>query len=381
MAAMIWSWLILSYLSLFILGFSDNLRGPLFYEVIQHFQVTDTVGALFFSVSSFLAFLCSLLAIPLLKSMSFLRLLQLALVIMALGLFGLSQAPHYTLFLVSVGAFGGAMGFMGVAQNALASQAAPEHLRSQVLSGLHSMYGLASFMAPLSVGLGLGRGLSWNDYFVLASAMALLVLIASFFLPPARAEIIEKNSSPPQPFRQKRLALWACGMSGFYVIAEILVGSRLSLYAIREFGLTTAEASQHVTGFYLGLLSGRIAGIFVRWPSTYRNHLAYSLAISFIGYILGLYLNPWFFILTGLGMSVFFPTVLAYAASCFRGREGVLFSLITANQSIMIVTMHILVGAVSDWYDIKWAFHLGLMFLVLSALSLWRFEVEKNRRS
>lgn len=381
MARMIWSWLILSYLSLFILGFSDNLRGPLFYEIINHFQVSDTKGALFFSTSSLFAFTMSLLAIPILNRISFLRLLQWSLFMMALAMLGLSQAPNYIWFLASSAMMGGAMGFMAVAQNSLASRACPPKVRSRVLSGLHSMYGLASFMAPLLVGIGLQKGRIWNDYFILASFLAIFVAVLTFFLPKANPITHEEDKDEASAPAPKRIAFWLSFMVGFYVIAEILVGTRLSLYTIREYGITTAEASRYVTFFYLGLLAFRLAGVFVKWPGSYMAQLATSLLVSSIGYLLGLYAHPAFFALTGLGMAIFYPTALAYATQFFPRGEGVIFSLITAAQSILIVTMHLVVGYVSDQTNLKTAFHLGLLFLAVAAVCLWRVEVEKPKRA
>lgn len=379
MAVMIWAWLILSYLSLFILGFSDNLRGPLFPEILKHFQISDTKGALFFSLTSLVSFLFSLMAIPILNRMSFLRLLQWALVMMSMALLGFSQAPDFAWFLGAAALLGAAMGFMGVAQNSLATRAAPRHLRGQVLSGLHSMYGLASFIAPLIVGIGLEKGRAWNDYFILASLLALAVVLLSFALPKVNpTSQVEEKDHPGAPV-PKSLSLWLSLMIGFYVIAEILVGTRLSLYSIREYHISSAQASQHVTLFYLGLLSARIAGIFIRWPGSSIFQLATSLIISLVGYGLGLYVSPWFFALTGLGMSIFYPTSLAYASQFFPKSEGVIFSLIMAAQSILIVSMHLGVGFVSDLWSIKVAFHLGLVFLLIAAFCLWRVEVEKSR--
>lgn len=377
---MVWSWLILSYLSLFIFGFSDNLRGPLFYEIMEHFHVNDTQGALFFSLSSLAAFMAALVSIPLLKRTTFLRLLQWTLLVMGLSTLGLSQARSYLVLLLSASGLGASMGAMGICQNALVSQATPEKWRSQALSGLHSMYGLASFAAPLVVGFKLHQPWKWPTFFVLASGISLVIVVVSFFLPkvPAASAISAvETRATAKPSR--RLVVWISLLVAFYVVTEILVATRLSLYSIREYGISAQVASHHVTGFFLGLLLGRLAGFVCRIPGRYRDQLIVSLTVSILGYIIGLYISPWFFTLTGFGMSIFYPVAMAYLSEFFRGLEKFIFPVVMAVQYFSIVVMHLMVGAISDEIGLKWAFHLGILFLVICAVSLWRVEVEKPK--
>jgi len=157
------------------------------------------------------------------------------------------------------------------------------------------------------------------------------------------------------------------------------VSSRLSLYSIRELGLSSEQASRFVTGFFLGLLSGRVFATFVPFPGGHVRQLFVSLSLSFITQVLGLTWSPWFFVLTGLSMSVFYPICGAYIASLFPGQEGTLFSWAMAAQSLLIVVMHVGIGAITDLWGIQMAFYFGLMFLGLSGLSLWRSEVERNK--
>jgi len=363
-----------------VLGMSDNLRGPLFFDILNTYEISDTLGSLLFSGSAIMGFLSCIASIPILKKISYTQLLSISLLLFTIGLWGMSQSPNFTVLIV----FTGVMGFMGVAQNSLVALA-PQRYRTKAMSGMHSMYGVASFLAPLFVGIGLKQGLQWQSFFLIAGFLPFFLFLSSFFwIRDNSLGNLEENrieDTKPKNSKITKKIVLACGLLGFYVIAEILVGSRLSLYSIREFGISSSEASLYVTGFFLGLLSGRLYGAFFKWPGLFSQQLISSLVLSFLTLILGLYVNPWFFVLTGLCMSLFYPVCSSYMAQLFRGQEGVLFSYLIGIQSLLIVVMHVVVGKVSDLVGLKWAFHLAFLFILVSAFCLWRIEIENRKES
>lgn len=366
-----------------VLGFSDNLRGPLFFEILKTFNVSDTLGSLIFSGSSICGFASSLFSIRLLNRLSLKQLLSLSLVLFSISLFGISQSHDFWILLLFFGLMGASMGFMGVSQNSLISLT-HENIRVRAMSGLHSMYGIASFLAPLTVGLGLSHGWTWPDFFKVAALVPLLLFLSSFFWAREKrgSSVHQKSSVKKEQDKLKfdKPVGLACAVLGFYVIAEILIASRLSLYSIREFSISSSEASRYVTGFFMGLLSGRLLGAFIRWPGKFQSQLMTSLVLSFVFSALGLYGNPWFFILTGLSMSLFYPVCSSFLAEKFSGREGVIFSYATAAQSFLIVVMQLFVGWISDQLGIRQAMHMIFLFLIISFYSLWSLTrvSEKN---
>ncbi len=375
-------WLALTFLSMIALGFNDNLRGPLFFDILKEFDLTDLEGAWFYSTSSLLGFFASIASAYILKRQHLLHLLMLSLLLMSAAVFGIGYFNNYNLTLVAAAVFGMSMGFMSVAQNSSISYLTTLKTQSRVYSALHSMYGLSSFLAPLAVGWGLKNGWVWRDFFIYSAFVIMILFVLSLFLPfPGWAK---NHRTTPQPEKNTigglgRVSVFMSVSLGFYVIAEILVGSRLSLYTIREMGLTTEEASKYVTGFYLSMLSGRLLGIFIKWPGPIRKQLYVSLALSFLTLLAGLYHNPWWFAVTGLAMSMFYPIFMVYLSDIYQKRIGVMMSLAIAIQSLSIVIMHQIVGFISDYSGIRIAFHAGLIFLILSAFFLWRGEVERKK--
>jgi fucose permease len=375
-------WLTFTFLSMIALGFNDNLRGPLFFEILKDFHLTDLQGAWFFSASSLLGFFASLGAATILKKIHLLQLLVLSLLCMTFALLGLGYFHHYLFFLATSGSLGMSMGFMGVAQNSSISFLTTNESQAKVFSALHSMYALSSVLAPLAVGWGLAHGWVWREFFTASSVVVFSLFVLTLISPYPQWALEHKTVPPPEKNTIRGLGIVSVYMSlalGFYVIAEILVGSRISLYTIRELGLNSEEASHYVTGFYVGLLAGRVLGSFVKWPGHYRHQLYASLTLSFISMLAGLYVNPWWFIGVGLAMSIYYPVFMVYLSDIYHKRIGVMMALAIAIQSISIVCMHQIVGFVSDLAGIKVAFHIGLIFILLSAFFLWRGEVERHK--
>lgn len=374
-------WLAFSFFSMMILGFTDNLRGPLFFDILQDFKLSDLEGAWFYSATASTGFFASVAAAYILKKQHVLQLLVLAVVTMAVALFGMGLLKNYYLFLMAAGGLGVALGFLSIAQNSSISYLTTLKTQSRVYSGLHSMYGLSSFLAPLAVGWGLGNGWTWRDFFIYTGMVVLVFTIITLVSPFPKWAQDYKKTPPPEKNSFRELGLVSVYMAlaaAFYVIAEILVGSRLSLYTIREMGLSTQEASRYVTGFYLGMLVGRLGGVVFKWPGHYRFQLYASLGLSFLTIAAGLYHNPWWFVAAGLAMSPFYPVIMVYLSDVYQKRIGVMMSLTIAIQSLAIVFMHQIVGFVSNFSGIKIAFHLGFAFLILSALFLLLGEAKRK---
>ena len=69
-------------LSMFVLGMSDNIRGPLFPELLSVFNLTNAQGSVSFAVASAAALFGNILASQLLKKITLSRLLCISVFLM-----------------------------------------------------------------------------------------------------------------------------------------------------------------------------------------------------------------------------------------------------------------------------------------------------------
>lgn len=376
---MIWGYIILAYLSLFALGIGDNVRGPLFPDILRYFQVSDTTGAFFFGVSSFCGFMSSLAVRFLLKRWSRVRTLQLAIFLMTVGLFGMGSASRFSVLLVFAGIFGAGLSIVGVVQNVLVSIGSAPAKRAQMLSGLHANYGVASLLAPLLVAWISSLAGTWRQVFWAAGVVPLLLLVGSFFWKEREAFEGEAPRGsltplPKQNFRDHGGQIFLAIALSFYVLSEIMVSTRLPLLVRRDLKVSLEESSYYLTGFFVFLLLGRLLFTFISLKVPLKKMLSLFLLLSAASMMLGLWAHPFFLVVSGLFMAPFYPLAVLYISNHYEASMDSALSYCMAVQAFMTVTMHGVVGFLTDLYGIHAALWVGPVALVISLVLLNSFE-------
>lgn len=369
---MIWPYIILSYLSLFALGLSDNIRGPLFPEIMKSFSLNDTQGAFIFAFSASASLIGSLSGAYLLKKMNKIRVLDIGLGLCSLGLLGMGLSSQFYIMLIACLIFGFSMGVMGVCQNTLAAIGAPKKHRGQVLAGLHSMYGLASLLAPLFVGIIWSHFQNWRLVFCLTAIVPLLIAFYSVVMAPIHEEKSrEVHHSTAKNFSAR---FWMALMLGSYVVTEIMVSSRLALYMNRVKGMDLKDASMYVSSFFVFLLIGRLICTFKHFKKDLKFQLISCILVSIILIVFGLSVHPFGLVLSGLSMAPVYPLAVSYMAEKFPHSLESTISVAMATQSFLIVIMHISIGSLTDIFGIQRALYLGPIALLISVFMLVLFE-------
>ena len=360
--------LILSYLSLLLLGLTDNMRGPLFPEILKEFSLSDTMGSLYFSLSSLFGFLGGLASPWWSRRWGTVAALRLAIILCGLSQLGFSFAPSFFWLIISVLFFGFSLGLMGVIQNTLVVTLSPFHLRNRLISGLHSMYALASLLAPLVVSQ-LSRVFAehniWRFSFKWGAGLAGLVLLASWGSFPVE-ERKPARSERPDPRQGVLRQYYFAVIMASYVLAEILMSSRLALYMRREYQTDLTTSSYYMAGFFVALLSGRV--FFALWAPriALKKQLMLSLALSTLSQIAGLWIHPFWFVISGLFMAPFYPLMMVEIGLVFHEVLHQAVANAVAFSSLFVVGMHVAVGSLADQFGIKVAFALGPLFCMIS---------------
>jgi FHS family glucose/mannose:H+ symporter-like MFS transporter len=362
---------VLAYVSLFAFGLGDNIRGPLFSEILSEFGLSDTVGSWIFALSSLFGFSSSFLSARLGRKLGHKLLLQISLGILGLALGVFSSAQSLFQMLVAAALFGMSLGSLGYCQNALVVLGTSPIRRQQWLSGLHAMYALSSLLAPSLVAILASYGMNWRVSFLAAGSFPLLALGVSFFLPLGRLHGFPHTQGPHRP-RRRLLQVMGGACFAFYVVAEIMVSSRLGLFFRREMGESLEQASLKVVVFFILMFVGRGLFTVIRPPVSLVISLGISLFLSCCFLIAGLSGWPWFLVATGLTMAPFYGLAMAYLSEIFQEDSSQAISTAMAMQSILVVVMHLGVGCLSDYFSLRRALWVGPISLLLGLIFLWR---------
>lgn len=381
---MIWPYIFISYFSLFVFGLCDNVRGPLFPEIMRTFGVNDSIGSWMYALSSISGFISSYLARHLLRRFDRLKVLQGGAITLVISMLGLSLAHHFVVFLMFSFLFGLSLGIIGLIPNVLVPLGASSHKKQQLLAGLHAMYGVASFISPLlAAGMQWLTG-SWRWTFVVASLAPISLLIYSVHsshrdlhkkteITPESRKINRQMNLKPQMF----LAL----MLSFCVAAEIMISSRLALYMRRVWQYDMESSSLYVTYFFISLLLGRFLFALFKLPTSIRNQLSGSLILSALCILLGIHSHPIFLALVGFTVAPFYPLSIAWISGKFPDDLDTAVSYMMTTDSVMLVLMHLSVGKATDYFGIEKALYLGPLLLLVSFVLVNSFDAFFSKRT
>lgn len=348
-----------AYLSLFFLGLADNLRGPLYPEMVRELGLSHSQGGWFFSISSIMCLAGGAVVALILKRFRYLKSYQISVGVMMFSQVLFVLADRFWVYLLASLCLGFSIGLISVIQNVLVLTAATAHNSGRLQSGLHANYAGASLLAPLVVAVLASYGLPIKVSFGLAALIGCLLLLGTLavphFLESAPRTKTEK-ARDPLPIFQVGVFVWILAS---YVLAEIVISTRLPQFLREQMGQSLLDSSLGASLFFVGLFVGRLLFAFVQLPFSFRTQMLASL-MSFSGFVLlGVYFHPLFFVLTGFAMGPFYPLSMALLNESFPRHLEAVSTACAVGSGLFAAGMHLLAGVVSDHFGI-----VGTMLLV-----------------
>lgn len=362
---MIWPFIFLSYASLFVFGLSDNIRGPLFPEILRQFEVSDSLGSLIFALGNISGLIASYGSRYLLRRFDRLTVLRTGALGLTFSLWGLALSPYFFLFLFFSFTFGLSMGIIGLVPNILVPMGSSPQRKQQMLSGLHTMYGLASLMAPLLAASVESWTGSWRWTFM-ATSIAPLTLLA-YTLHKSHSLIHTRANYSAETHRANKkkhfkAQVFLAVMLSLAVATEIMVSSRLALYMRRIWNFDMESSSLYVTYFFISMMLGRFLFAIVHFKRSPQFLLSISIVSTGLCLVLGLFYHPIFLALSGFTVAPFYPLSISWISSEFPADLDTAVSYMMATDSLMLIIMHLSVGRLTDIFGIQNALLLGIAF-------------------
>ncbi len=338
------------------------------------------MGSWIFALGSLSGFLSSMLSGHFLKRLDRRTILQITTLGLMFSLWGMALSQTFMLFLLFNITMAISLGVLAIIPNILVSLGSTPERKQQFLSGLHSMYGVSSFISPLLVAAVAGAHLKWQWSVGLASLGPMSLFLYSLHpshLPHHKKPVFQESVKKVSHYG--KLPLYLTLILGMYGAAEILVGTRLALFMRRVWDYDLEQSSLCMTGFFLGLLLGRLLVSFIKFKMSYQLQLTLCLLGTAVCFILGLSVHPYFFMLSGLTMGPFYPIGITWISAEFPDDLDSAFSLVVGVEAVMLSSMHLMVGKVTDLWGIEMAFRLGFGFLGMSLLMVQGFNWFKRR--
>lgn len=326
-----------------------------------------------------------------------------AAIIMGLALYGGSSLlfafGHAFAFFVTLLALSG-LGISVFKTGALAligdvsrSQAA----HTALMNAAEGFFGIGAIIGPAVVATLIRVGLSWTWLYVGAAATCsvLIILAASLQLahtsagapvqrrPPQRVAAGEVWAICTDPF-----ALGFSALLMLYVAVESAVYVWLPTYLRPYHGTAAWLALYALTGFFILRAVGRFLGIWLlqhfRWQAVVAG-CAVCVLGCFVGTVVGgVDAGIWLLPLSGLPMSIIYPTLNSKGISCFpKSAHGAAAGVLLFFTAVAAALGPLAIGAVSDRYgDVRYGFELACGFAALLAATLllnWLVDPAQQR--
>ena len=369
--------LFLAYSSLLLLGVSDNVRGPLFPEILREFGGSDSRGSLFFAISSAMGFVGGFLSNFIIGRLGALKALRLSILLLMGGQLLMSLAPDFWFLIFGVLFFGFSLGLMGVIQNMLVVQEVPPGpLKNKVLAGLHSMYAGSSLLAPVivtTVAWFEFPGTLWRICFWVGSGICIFILALTYGGPEISETLHQPKNRVPQAGSHAEQMYFAVALAS-YVLAEVLVSSRMALFMRRQFESDLTQSSWYTAAFFVCLFASRL--LFTAWTPKMKvkTQLLTSLALATLSLLIGIYVHPMGLAISGFWMGPFYPLMMVQLGSLFHGSIQRAIAWGISMSSLFLVLMHVLTGLMTDLWGIQIAFLLGPGFCFLGMILIGSYE-------
>lgn len=369
----------LTFFMFMMFAMTTDSVGVIIPEVIKEFHLSMTVGGAFhyaaMSGIAFAGFFLGYLADKIGRKKSII----LGLVLFALNSYSFSVGRSFAFFVILLVISGVAIGIFKTGALALIgdiSQSTVEH--TATMNAVEGFFAVGAIIGPAIVAHLLAGGTSWKWLYVIAGTICLLLIVtASFVKYPQTAGSSE--SVDLKRALQMMKNPYALGFSAaifLYVTVESAVYVWMPTLLAGYQGRLIWVATYAISIFFVLRAAGRFIGSWVlarlNWATVVT---VFSLAILLcfgISMLAGVRAAILLLPLSGLFMSVLYPTLNSKGISCFRKPEhGAVSGVILFFTCVAAVLGPLAMGVVSDHFgDPKYGFVLATVFAALLFVGL-----------
>lgn len=265
------------------------------------------------------------------------------------------------------------MGSSNICMNLLVSKGTGDKHRRQFFSGLHSIYGIGSFCAPILLGFWSAYQRPWYEFFMFISLIPLVTFFWSLSLKPQdeSSQVQIENNQKAHPIQFSERMMLGC-LFGCYVSSEVLISSRLVYYLELGHNFPIDTARWALSCFFAMLLLGRLLFTIIPFKGQSLSWLMVSCISSLFIFSLSLFHHPLWLMMMGLSMSFFYPVGMDWLSKLYTSQLEQLMPSILTFVSLFLISMHLLFGLMTDYLGIKNAILItyvlqgGVLVLILS---------------
>lgn len=365
---------LLTCLMFFTFAMTTDAVGSVIPRVIEEYHLSMTAASAF-QYATMLGIATGALLLGFLAD----RLGRQRTIILGLSLYGASSllvaiGGHFHALVILLALSGlGISVFKTAALALIGDITASPQAHTRFMNTVEGWFAVGAIVGPALVAALLTAGVSWKWLYGVAAAICLALVVMAARVPnPAPRSTVERASLRQMlDVMRDPLALVFSLLVALYVGVEVAIYAWMPTYLKDYNGDFAWWPAWALTAFFVLRAVGRFLGAWlldhVRW-TTALAVLGLAILLCFCGSLLGgLALGVWLLPLTGLFMSIIYPTLNSKAISCFpRQLHGAAAGVILFFTALAAALGPLAMGAVSDaWQTPRAGFALATVFAAL----------------
>lgn len=370
----------LTFLMFMMFAMTTDSVGIIIPEVIKEFRLSMTAAGAFHYANMIAIALAAIFLGYLTDKLGRKKTIILGLVLFALNSYLFAVGNAFLFFLVLLVISGAAIGIFKTGALALVgdiSRSTSEH--TATMNTVEGFFGVGAIIGPAIVAKLLSAGFSWKWLYVIAGTICVLLIVTAVLVKYPKTV---KTVDEPIDFKRTMAMMknpYALGFSlgiFLYVAAECAVYVWMPTLLEGYSGSLAFLAAYATSIFFILRAIGRFLGAWVlarfHWASVMAL-FSFAILICFAGAIAGgLSYALWLLPLSGLFMSMIYPTLNSKGISCFpKAEHGTVAGVILFFTCAAAALGPLAMGAVSDVFGHpKYGFVLATIFAALLFVGL-----------
>jgi FHS family glucose/mannose:H+ symporter-like MFS transporter len=358
-----------AFLSFFLFGFVDNLKGPTLPNLLDDLDLSYSLGGTIV-LGAYLGFLLATLATGPLSDVAGKHVVILvACACLFVGMIGYSIASTFWMLTLAMTVVGLGMGALEVGGNLIIVDLHHED-KGRYLNLLAFFHGIGSMIVPLYAGQLLSAGVSWRSIYQSGTLIVVLIFVYFLLVQYPKAGTSDNNKLD---IRKLGKSAFSGEMILFYFVIAVYVASEIGVGAWLVEFLQNAKSQSLVTStlflslFFGAITAGRFVGSFLVERIGYLKSMLYASLASVVCAAIGTFAPSalaFFLPLTGLFFSIIFPTITAAVSDLHRENVGTILGLLFTFGGVGGMLGPWTIGIFSDWLGIQAGFGLVVVFCI-----------------
>jgi len=381
----------LTFMMFMMFAMTTDSVGVIIPQVIKEFNLSMTAAGAFHYVTMSAIAVAGITLGFLADKFGRKKAIMLGLILFALNSYLFAVGNSFAFFLCLLVISGTAIGIFKTGALALIgdiSTSTTEH--TSTMNAVEGFFGVGAIIGPFIVAYLLRGGISWKWLYVIAATICVLLILLA--LAVKYPQTMRPTDEPVDLKRTLAMMkdLYALSFSlgiFLYVAVECAIYVWMPTLLSSYHGSAVKFATYALSIFFVLRAGGRFLGAWLMAHNNWAAVLAlFSTAIlaCFAGsVILGINAAVFLLPISGLFMSVIYPTINSKGISCFpKAQHGAVAGLILFFTCGAAALGPLAMGAVSDYFgQPKYGFVLATVFaalLCVGAVLNWIFDPARN---